>query len=68
MIQIGGLVHEFDISKTQEEYTNSDSVLITDGHADSGDSTKSKNKIGIFTNGLHPFKAIIGKKVLWLDV
>jgi hypothetical protein len=68
MIQIGGLVHEFYVGKTQKEYNNRHGVPITDCHEDSRYRTNKKKKIREFTNWLYPFKPIIRKKVGGLDV
>lgn len=61
MIEVGGLIHEFDIGKTQEKEDDRNSILIPYGDKKCSETTNNKKQIGEIAERCHPFKAIITK-------
>lgn len=61
MVEIRGLIHEFNVGETQKKGDDGQPIFESDGHKKSRNPTNSKNKIGIVANRFDPFKTIIGK-------
>src|SRR4051812_27327109 len=68
MVQVSRLVHEFDIRKTQEKSCCSHFILVTDGYEKRRYSTDYEQKIGVISERLDPFKSIISKMKLGIDI
>lgn len=68
VIEVRALIHQLDISEAKEQQDGRASIEQTQSHAQCGKPADKKEQIGVFIQRLDEFKAIEGKKVLWLYV
>ena len=68
VVQVSGLIHQFDVGEAEEKDYDGNAVFVSDCHKEGRQSADCKNQIGPFAKRLYPFKAVVRKEKLWFNV
>ncbi len=68
MIEISGFIHQLYVSETEEKKDYGKTIAEANCHSQCRYATDDEKEIRIIAKRLNPFKSVIGKIEVWLDV